>query len=87
MLRGWGVWERRDHGPCLHKKAHKPTFISGLGEGVFVRAPAPTSEANRIGVGLAPAGGFGGSRLGLVFKLLAEELLLVCRAPLCASPL
>lgn len=49
--------------------------------------PAPPSEAKRMGVGLAPAGGLGGSRLGLVFKLPAETLLLACGAPGCASPL
>lgn len=48
--------------------------------------PAPPSEAKRMGVGLAPAGGLGGRRLGLVFKLPAEMLLLACGAPGCASP-
>lgn len=37
-------------------------------------------------MGLAPAGGLGGRRLGLVFKLPAEMLLLACGAPGCASP-
>lgn len=40
-----------------------------------------------MGVGLAPAGGFGGCRLGLVFKLPVETLLLACRVPGCTSPL
>lgn len=49
--------------------------------------PAPPSEAKRMGVGLAPAGGLGGSRLGLVFRLPVEILLLVCRVLGCVSPL
>lgn len=40
-----------------------------------------------MGVGLAPAGGLGGSRLGLVFKLPVEMLLLACGVLGCASPL
>lgn len=40
-----------------------------------------------MGVGLAPAGGLGGSRLGLVFRLPVEMLLLVCRVLGCISPL
>lgn len=49
--------------------------------------PAPPSEAKRMGVGLAPAGGLGGSWLGLVFRLPVEMLLLVCRVLGCVSPL
>lgn len=49
--------------------------------------PAPPSEAKRIGVGLAPAGGLGGSRLGLVFRLPVEMLLLLCKVLGCVSPL
>lgn len=40
-----------------------------------------------MGVGLAPAGGLGGNRLGLVFKLPVETLLLACGVLVCASPL
>lgn len=40
-----------------------------------------------MGVGLAPAGGLGGSRLGLVFKLPVETLLLACGVLGCTSPL
>lgn len=62
-------------------------FSCGLGEEGILGLPAPPSEAKRMGVGLAPAGGLGGSRLGLVFKLPAETLLLACRVLGCASPL
>lgn len=62
-------------------------FSCGLGEEGILGLPAPPSEAKRMGVGLAPAGGLGGSRLGLVFKLPVETLLLACRVLGCASPL
>lgn len=64
---------------------HHLTFSCGLGEEGVLGLPAPPSEAKRMGVGLAPAGGLGGSRLGLVFKLPVERLLLVCRVLGCAS--
>lgn len=62
-------------------------FSCGLGEEDVLGLPAPPSEAKRMGVGLAPAGGLGGSRLGLVFRLPVEVLLLVCRVLGCVSPL
>ena len=49
--------------------------------------PVPPSDAKSMDVGLAPAGGLGGRRLGLVFKLPAETLLLACGVLFCTSPL
>ena len=69
------------------EEGHHLTFSCGLGEEGVLGLPAPPSEAKSMGVGLAPAGGFGGSRLGLVFKLPVETLLLACRVLGCASPL
>lgn len=62
-------------------------FSCGLGEEGVLGLPAAPSEAKRMGVGLAPAGGLGGSRFGLVFKLPVEMLLLVCGVLCCTSPL
>lgn len=62
-------------------------FSCGLGEEEGLGLPVPPSDAKRMGVGLVPAGGLGGSRLGLVFKLPAEMLLLACGVLFCTSPL
>lgn len=69
------------------EEGHHLTFSCGLGEEDVLGLPAPPSEARSMGVGLAPAGGLGGRRLGLVFRLPVEMLLLACRVLGCVSPL
>lgn len=60
-------------------------FGCALGDGEFLAVPLPSSDTKRMGVGVAPGGGLGDSRPGLVVKLPAEQLLVACKMPLWAS--